>query len=322
MSNGYHCHLTFEHVLVTGGAGYIGSVLVPLLLEKGYEVTVYDAFKYGVTSLLSVSSNPKLHLIRGDICDKSLLEPVMQAVDAVIHLAAVVGYPACDADPEEAKRVNITGTEVIASLIDSQRHKTVYASTGSCYGRLESLCTEETPICPLSLYGESKAKGEDILLEVNAVVLRLATLFGLSPRPRFDLLINSLTEEAIKKKHISIYEADFKRTFLHVKDAARAFIFALENFTVMSRNVFNVGDEGMNMTKGEAVFKIQSFLPETVINLSNEGEDKDKRDYHVSYSKISKLGFSSRFTLEEGIQELIKILPTMNSREIEFYRNL
>ena len=160
------------------------------------------------------------------------------------------------------------------------------------------------------------------MLEVNAVVLRLATLFGLSPRPRFDLLINSLTEEAIKKKHISIYEANFKRTFLHVKDAARAFIFALENFNVMSRNVFNIGDEAMNMTKGEAVYKIQSFLPETVINLSTEGEDKDKRDYHVSYSKISKLGFSSYFTVEDGIQELIKILPTMNSREIEFYRNL
>lgn len=321
MSNG-HCHLPVEHVLVTGGSGYIGSVLVPMLLEQGYEVTVYDAFKYGVTSLLSVSGNPRLHLIRGDICDVSLLQPVLIEVDAVIHLAAIVGYPACDSDPVEATRVNVTGTQTLASVIDKNRHKTVYASTGSCYGRLDSLCTEETPISPLSLYGETKAKGEEILLEKNAVVLRLATLFGLSPRPRFDLLINSLTEEAIKKKNISIYEANFKRTFLHVKDAARAFMFALEKFDVMSRNVFNVGDEVMNMTKGEAVYKIQSFLPETIINLSSEGEDKDKRDYHVSYSKISKLGFSSHFTLEDGIQELIKILPTMNTREIEFYRNL
>jgi nucleoside-diphosphate-sugar epimerase len=218
--------------------------------------------------------------------------------------------------------VNIGGTEILASLIDRKRHRTVYASTGSCYGSVDSICTEETRISPLSLYGESKARGEEVLLGVDAVILRLATLFGLSPRPRFDLLINCLTEEAVKKKHISIYEANFKRTFLHVRDAAAAFIFALENFGIMSRNIFNVGDEGMNMTKGEAVFKIQSILPETVIQLNNDGEDKDKRDYHVSYSKISKLGFTSRYSLEDGILELIKIIPSMSSREIEFYRNL
>ena len=321
MSNG-HYSPNSEHVVVTGGAGYIGSVLVPLLLQEGYEVTVYDIFKYGSTSLLSVSSHPKLHLVKGDVCDASHLSKVVEDADAVIHLAAIVGYPACDAEPEEAKRVNVTGTQTVASVLSKNRHKIIYASTGSCYGRLEDICTEDTPISPLSLYGETKAIGEEIVLGVDGVVLRLATLFGVSPRPRFDLLINTLTQQAMEYKKISIYEANFKRTFLHVKDAARAFLFALRHYSQMSSNVFNVGDEVMNMTKGEAVYKIQAFLPDIQINLSMDGEDKDKRDYHVSYSKISKIGFKSMYTVEDGILELIKILPTMSGREIDFYRNL
>lgn len=321
MSNGYAPHLPSTHVLVTGGAGYIGSVLVPLLLQNGYEVTVYDLFKYGVTSLLSVSANPHLHLIRGDVCDYDHLKKSTRDMDAVIHLAAVVGYPACDQDPAEAKRVNVVGTQIVASVVRKDQ-MLVYASTGSAYGSLDAICTENTPISPLSLYGETKAKGETLVLEKNGVVLRLATLFGMSPRPRFDLLINNLTEEAIKSGNISIYEAGFKRTFLHVKDAARAFVFAIEHYNQMSRNVYNVGDEEMNMTKGEAVYKIRSLLPQTQIHLSTDGEDKDKRDYHVSYSKIAKLGFKSRITIEEGIRELAKVLPSMNQREISFYRNL
>ena len=321
MSNGHAPQVPSTHVLVTGGAGFIGSVLVPLLLQNGYQVTVYDLFKYGVTSLLSVSANPNLHLVRGDVCDYEKLKKTCKDVDAIIHLAAVVGYPACDQDPAEAKRVNVVGTQTVASVLRKDQ-MLIYASTGSCYGSLDSICTETTPISPLSLYGETKAKGETLVMDRSGVVLRLATLFGMSPRPRFDLLINNLTEEAIKSGNISIYEAGFKRTFLHVKDAARAFMFAIEHYNQMSGNVYNVGDEEMNMTKGEAVYKIRSLLPETQIHLSTDGEDKDKRDYHVSYSKIAKLGFKSRITIDQGIRELAKVLPSMNQREISFYRNL
>lgn len=307
-NNGYSAPgSAIEHVLVTGGAGFIGSTLVPLLLEKGYKVTVYDLFKYGASPLLFISNHSNLKLVKGDICDKERLHSAIENVDAVIHLAAIVGYPACDADQEEARRTNVHGTKVLTSVLKSH-HKIVYASTGSCYGAIEETCTEETPISPISLYGETKAKGEEIILDAGGVVLRLATLFGLSPRPRFDLLINELTKTAMKSKHISVYEPNFRRTFLHVKDAARAFVFALENYHVMSRNVFNVGDEAMNMTKAEAVYKIQKQLPETRITLSNDGEDKDKRDYHVSYSKIAKLGYRSSLNLNQGIEELVRFL--------------
>lgn len=296
-----------EHVLVTGGAGFIGSTLVPLLLERGYQVTVYDLFKYGASPLLFLSNHPNLRLVKGDICDKELMKSCLETVDAVVHLAAIVGYPACDGNQDEARRTNVVGTKVLTSVLKPHQ-KIVYASTGSCYGAIEETCTEETPICPISLYGETKAKGEEIILDADGVVLRLATLFGLSPRPRFDLLINELTKVAFKSKQISVYEPNFRRTFLHVRDAARAFIFALENYQIMSGNVFNVGDEAMNMTKAEAVYKIQKLLPETHITLSNDGEDKDKRDYHVSYTKIAKLGFRSSLDLNQGIEELIRFL--------------
>ena len=308
-----------EHVLVTGGAGYIGSTLVPLLLKSGLKVTVYDSFKYGVSSLLGFTQNPNLCLVKGDVCDRGLLAQVITNVDAVIHLAAIVGYPACDKDPEEAHRVNVEGTATVASLITSQ--KLVYSSTGSCYGAITETCTEETPISPLTLYGSTKASGEKEILDKSGIVLRLATLFGVSPRPRFDLLINELTQRALKDAELSVYEPNFRRTFLHVRDAARAFLFALQNYSTMSGNVFNVGDEVMNMTKAEAVYRIQKYLPQTKIYLTNEGKDMDQRNYIVSYRKLSKLGFRSTISLDDGIQELIKVLPSMTQIEINFYRN-
>lgn len=312
---------TLGHVLVTGGAGYIGSVLVPMLLSSGYSVTVYDLFKYGASSLLSVSSHPNLTLERGDICDHEHLKQFLTEADVIIHLAAIVGYPACDSNKEEAIRVNIDGTRIVTSLVDKKRQKIIYASTGSCYGQLDDICTEETPISPLSLYGESKAAGESMVLSVNGVVLRLATLFGLSPRPRFDLLINALTHEALNKKKISLYEPHFKRTFLHVKDAARAFIFAVKNYSNMSNNIFNVGDETMNMTKVTAVNKIAQLVGGVQVNFCHDGEDKDKRDYHVSYSKIAKLGFESKYTVDDGIVELVKVLRAMDYNEVSHHRN-
>ena len=293
-------------VLVTGGAGYIGSLLVPKLLERGYDVKLYDIFSWGFRPILHFANHSKLEIITGDIRDKQNLKSAVKDCDLVIHLAAIVGYPACAADPARAISTNVEGTKNITDNL-SKNQGLIFASTGSTYGKVEGVCTEDTPIAPLTLYGSTKSEGEKLALDAGGVGLRFATVFGISPRLRLDLLINDFVFQAIHSRQIVLYEGHFRRTFLHVYDAAYSCVFSIDNYDKMKGEAFNVGDDNMNYSKREVAVAIQKYI-DYYLHEANIGQDLDKRDYEVSYENISKLGFRSSINLHQGIQELIKVL--------------
>ena len=309
-----------KKILVTGGAGYLGSTMVPMLLKEGYQVTVFDIFTWGISSLLSVMDNPNLKIVKGDVTKHEELRPYVEESDAIIHLAAIVGFPACKKEPKKAKEINQESTEFISSILKKDQ-RLIYASTGSCYGAVEGLCTEDSTISPLTLYGETKAAGEKAARDVGGVALRLATVFGSSPRPRTDLLINNLLQLAIKLKTFDVYEGHFRRTFLHVKDCAKAFVFALQHYTTMTGQAYNVGHESMNMTKMDVARAIEKYVDGCKITESTEGQDLDKRDYEVCYAKIRELGYNVEYDVEYGIKEMVKYLPFLNEYEAENSKN-
>lgn len=299
-------------VLVTGGAGYVGSVLVPMLLAEGYQVRVLDNLMYGGQGILPLFLNPNLEFVRGDIRDEQIVREAARGVDAILHLAAIVGYPACKKDPRLAEEVNLGGT-INLERCRSPEQIIIFASTNSNYGQVfDQICTEETPLNPLTTYGSTKTEAERYLLNAgNVIVYRFATAFGLSPRMRLDLLINDFVYSALRRKQLIIYEKNFKRSFIHVRDMARAFLFALRHTEDMVDNVYNVGSESMNLSKEDVAYMIGRRL-EFLLHFADFGHDEDMRNYEVSYAKLRSLGFETTISVEEGIDELIRGLQALD----------
>lgn len=297
-----------EKILVTGGAGYLGSIMVPALLKEGYEVTVLDNFMYHQNSLAECCADPAFSVVRGDCRNEDLMKKLIADKDIVIPLAALVGAPLCARD--EIGAVSI-GRDAVRMLcrIASPEQRIVIPITNSGYGIGESgkFCTEESPLRPVSLYGRLKVEAEQaVMARDNSISLRLATVFGMSPRMRLDLLVNDFVYRAVNDRALVIFEGHFKRNYIHVRDVARAFIHAIRNFDTMKDNVFNVGLSTANLSKIELCEVIKKHLPKFVYLESKIGEDPDKRDYIVSNEKIEKTGYLPHYSLDDGIEELIK----------------
>lgn len=295
-------------ILVTGGAGYIGSVMVPELLKQGHEVTVIDSFMYNQSSLLECCSDNHFEIIRGDARDESLVAGKMKSADIVLPLACLVGAPLCEQKPLEAKSINYDAIKMLLEL-KSKDQRIVFPTTNSGYGIGEKgiSCTEETPLRPVSLYGRLKVDIENELLSAdNTITLRLATVFGVSPRMRMDLLVNDFTYRAVTDRFIVLFQAHFMRNYLHVRDVAGVFLHAIKNFDSMKNEPYNVGLSSANISKWQLCEEIKQQVPDFYFTEADVGEDPDKRDYMVSNEKIEKTGFRTQFTIQDGIRELIK----------------
>jgi len=295
-------------ILVTGGAGYIGSTLVSVLLDADYEVTVLDNFMFHQASLNHVCAHRDFDLVHGDARSEEVLKPLVAKADIVIPLAALVGAPLCDRDTIGAITTN---RDAIATLVKmlSQDQRVLMPVTNSGYGIGEKgkLCTEETPLRPVSLYGRTKVEAEKAVLDFgNSISLRLATVFGMSPRMRLDLLVNDFVFRAVNDRFIVIFEGHFKRNYVHVRDVARGFLHGLANFDEMKGEPYNLGLSEANLSKLELCERIKAQLPDFTVVEAAIGQDPDKRDYIVSNEKIEKTGYSTAHGLDDGVAELIK----------------
>ena len=297
-----------KRILVTGGAGYLGSILVPQLLAAGYDVTVLDNFLWKQNSLTDICHYDGFKIVRGDCRDEATLKPLLAEADAIIPLAALVGAPLCKLDKLAAQSTNSEAVRLIVKLA-SKDQAVIMPTTNSGYGIGEKgkFCTEETPLNPISLYGTSKCEAEAaVLSHANGLSFRLATVFGVAPRMRVDLLVNDFVYRAVNDRAVVIFEGHFKRNFIHIRDVAKAFLHALKNFDAMKGKPYNVGLEEANLSKLELCAKIREHIPGFVYLEAPIGEDPDKRDYVVSNARILATGFTTDWNLDCGIRELIK----------------
>jgi len=300
-------------VLVTGGAGYLGSVLCEHLLDSGHEVTCLDSLIYGEQSLFHLCGRPSFEFVRGDVRDETLMRDALAGQDVIIPLAAVVGATACDRDPWFAESTNLGAIKTLNRL-RSRDQLIVYPVTNSGYGSQsgEVYCTEETPLEPISLYGQTKVDAEaELLGDENVITLRLATVFGMSPRMRLDLLVNHFVYAAVTDGYIVIFEKDFKRNYIHVRDVADCFLHCIANADSMIGRPFNAGLDEANLSKEELALKVKEYVPKFYLHFAEIGSDPDKRNYIVSNQRLREAGFEARRSLDEGIQELIRGYRTL-----------
>jgi len=309
-------------VLITGGAGYLGSNLTRHLLEVGYTVTVLDNLMYDQVTLLHLFGNPKFQFELGDVRDKKLLQELVGLNDVIIPLAAIVGMPACKANPELTVAVNYQQVaDIVEVLRDDQ--KLILPNTNSQYGSSDSIITEESPFNPLSLYAKTKCDAENTMLaNGNGVSLRLATVFGVSPRMRTDLLVNDFVYKSVVDGYLVLFEAHFKRNYIHVQDIARTFQFIIENYEKCKGQAFNVGLSTANLSKLELAEKIKSHIPSLVIKQDDSKEDFDKRNYIVSNEKLEALGWKPIYDLDYGIKQLMSAYKIVINKNNQNFTNL
>lgn len=299
-----------DRVLVTGGLGYLGSTLCEHLLDAGFRVTALDNLMYGQgqQGLFHLCANPNFDFVKGDVRDESTMRKALREADIVIHLAAIVGASACDRDPLLATSVNLDSAKLLQKL-RSTTQLVLYPNTNSGYGITsgQDYCTEESPLHPISLYGQTKVDAERVLLEdPQTISLRLATVFGMSPRMRLDLLVNHFVYVAYKEGYLVIFEKDFKRNFVHLRDVADCMVHCIRNADRMKGQVYNVGLDSANLSKEELALKIKEYVPKFYLHFAPIGQDPDKRNYVVSSRRLAAAGFVARRSLEDGIQELLK----------------
>ena len=297
-----------KHILITGGAGYLGSVLTPRLLRLGHRVTVVDAFIFRQYTLSDCCAYESFQIVRGDCRNEKLMRKLVKDADYIIPLAALVGAPICARDEKGTVSTNQEAVEMLATILEEDQ-RILYATTNSGYGIGEQgkFCTEESPLRPISLYGVTKGKAEEAVLKrKNSISFRLATVFGMSPRMRLDLLVNDFVYRAVNDRAVVIFEGHFKRNYIHIQDVANAFVHGIENYEAMRGRAYNVGLEDANLSKLELCEKIRQHLPQFTFMEAPIGEDPDKRDYIVSNQRIISTGFKPQWDLNRGIIELIK----------------
>ena len=311
-----------KKVLITGGAGYLGSVLTEVLLGKGFQVTVLDNLIYKQTSVAPFSFNKNFKFILGDVTDNSVLRPLVESHDVIIPLAAIVGMPACKAQPELTVKINFEQVNNITKWV-TKNQMVLIPNTNSQYGSSTEIITEDSPFKPLSLYAETKCDAEKSVLDSgNGIALRLATVFGMSYRMRMDLLVNDFVYKSLTDGYLVLFESHFIRNYIHIRDIANTFLFMIDNYEKCNNNAFNVGLTSANCTKLELAQTIQKYIPGLVIVENNFKQDSDQRNYMVSNNKLESAGWIPTFTLEDGIQELIEGYQLVNKFKNKDFTNL
>jgi len=310
-----------KKILISGGAGYIGSKLVTKLLNLGFEVTVLDSLKFSANSLNHVFGHRNFNFVRGDVRNKKLMRKLVKQNEYIIPLAALVGAPLCEKNKKEAISVNLNSIKYLMKIIN-KKNKIIYLTTNSGYGIGEKnkYCDERSPLNPISLYGRTKVEAEKIIMKnKNSIGFRLATVFGYSYRMRTDLLVNNFVYKSVKSKKITIYEPHFRRNYIHINDVVDGIIFSIKNFRKLKANIYNLGLSSANLTKIMLANKIKNQLKDLKIEIVKNKKDPDQRDYFVSNKKIEKQGFVAKTKIEDGISELIKIFSHSNTKFINNY---